>query len=80
MCEVYTGVGKSRFTVLNTQTTAFILILSFINYCINFHMNCKPTLPSPVCVYIYVNHIHRYKYFIMIQSIVLNVVGKTDLM
>ena len=43
----YTTWGKSRFTVLSTQNTEFILVL-FINYRIIFHMNnCKPTFAPP---------------------------------
>ena len=41
-------MGKSRFTVVSTWNTEFILVLLFINYCIIFHMNdCKPTFAPP---------------------------------
>ena len=42
----YTGWGKSRFTVVSTKNTEFILVLLFINYYIIFHIsNCKPFAP-----------------------------------
>ena len=38
---------KSRFTVVSTQDTEFILVLLFINYCITFLMNkCRPTFAT----------------------------------
>ena len=35
----HTGVGKSRFKVVSTWHSEFILILLFINDCIIFHTN-----------------------------------------
>ena len=44
----YTGWSKSRFTVVTTWNTEFILPLVFINYCLIFHANyCKPTFALP---------------------------------
>ena len=48
---IYTRWGKRRFIVVSMQTTEFILVLLFINYCIIFHTkNCKPPL-APPCVW-----------------------------
>ena len=46
---IHTEWGKSRFTVLSTKNTEFIIVLLFINYCVIFHMNnCKLLWPNPV--------------------------------
>ena len=36
---INTGWGKSRFTDVSTGNTEFILVLSFMNYCILVHTN-----------------------------------------
>ena len=46
---MFTGVGKSRLTVVTMGNTEFILILLVINYCITYlYSNCKSTLLTPV--------------------------------
>ena len=44
------GWGQSRFTVVNLQNTGFILVLSFINYRIIFHMNKSTFAPPCTCL------------------------------
>ena len=67
----YIGWGKSRFIVVSTQNSEFILVL-FINYCVISHANsCEPTFANPVYILIYhtyipiYTHIHTYMYMYM---------------
>ena len=51
-CSTEYRVGKSKFTVVSTQNTYFILALLFMNYCIIYlYYNYKPAFAHP-CMFI----------------------------
>ena len=57
--KIYSGMGKSSFTIMSTGNTEFVLL--FINHCIIFHLNnCKPNFSHP-CI-LNVKHIFLQLY------------------
>ena len=87
---MYTGWGKSRLTVVSMQNTEFIPVLSFVNYCIVFHMNivfhivfftvvkllCPTLYVQRICIALSIDgHLGCFRTLAIVDNAAVNVLG-----